>query len=162
VVLLNGPDISGLDGFDILPACRDEFISLAVCLLQVMPRIKSSTSRLHSGLFLLKLLCKHPWATLPALLAWGAWYGYETQIARPQMAYRGVPEALDWTQPATWFRVLRNEPLTQYLVTVDKAEELTGLDFFAALPDSVEQRVEAVADSGPWRLREVADRPARY
>jgi endonuclease G len=299
-----------------------------------MPRRKNSAFLLYSAAYLLKLIFKARWLTLPALLTWGAWYGYETQVARPQMAYMGVPEARDWTQPATWFRVLRNdgfmlgysdlrgdplwvsyalrpvpqsapsykrpstfsadwrgvnrvahddyrrsgynrghmapnyaisrlygreaqldtflmtniapqkanlnqklwqrletvesdyfaplfgevwvlagpifsgsverltsawnvevpdafykiyavpgktqgqpplllafimpqtvrgnEPLTQYAVAVDNVEEATGLDFFAALPDPVERRVEAVADTGPWRLREVASRPARY
>lgn len=33
-------------------------------------------------------------------------------------------------------------PLTDYLVPVDKLEQITGLDFFAALPDELENRLE--------------------
>jgi len=33
-------------------------------------------------------------------------------------------------------------PLSEYLVSVDELEELTGLDFFSALPDEEEKRLE--------------------
>ena len=56
-------------------------------------------------------------------------------------------------------------------VTVDAAEFITGLDFFAALPDSVERAVEADMDWMPWAaglgariaaaLPEAADRESR-
>lgn len=298
-----------------------------------MPRRKNQTSRTYSAVHLFKLIFKHPWLIFPALLAWCGWYGYETQIARPQMVYMGVPAARDWRQPLTWFRVLRNdgfmlgysdlrgvplwvsyalqsipetaphykrpsvfsadwrslnrvthddyqrsgydrghmapnyaisrlygqeaqlqtflmtniapqkpnlnqklwqrlesvesdyfapwfgeiwvltgpifsapaerlasawnveipdafykiyavpgtqgqpprvlafimpqnvrgnESLLQYTVTVDKVEELTGLDFFAALPDAVEQRAEAAVDAESWRLQQVAKLQPRY
>ena len=34
-------------------------------------------------------------------------------------------------------------PLTEYLTSVDKVEKLTGMDFFSALPDDLENRLEA-------------------
>ena len=34
-------------------------------------------------------------------------------------------------------------PLTEYLTSVDKVEKLTGMDFFSALPDELENRLEA-------------------
>lgn len=37
-----------------------------------------------------------------------------------------------------------SRPLTYYQVTVDQAEKVTGMDFFSALPDKVEKRIEAV------------------
>ena len=33
-------------------------------------------------------------------------------------------------------------PLSEYLVSVDKLEDMTGLDFFSALPDEIENRLE--------------------
>ena len=35
--------------------------------------------------------------------------------------------------------------------TVDEVERMTGYDFFPALPDSMEVRVEAYASTGEWR-----------
>lgn len=297
----------------------------------------SSTQRqshwFFRAFYLFKLIYKYPWASLPLVLILGGWYGYETQVARPQMVYMGVPAARQWQQPQTWFRVLRNdgfmlgysdlrgaplwvsyalrpipknaphykrpstfsvdwrginrvthddyrlsgydrghmapnyavsrlygqeaqvetflmtnivpqkpnlnqklwqrlesvevdnfaplfgevwvltgpiftgsverlaqawnveipdafykiyavpgnqgqapqllafimpqnvrgkESLLKYTVSVDKVEEETGLDFFAALPDDVEQRVEAAVDAEPWQLKQVANLPPRY
>lgn len=36
-----------------------------------------------------------------------------------------------------------SRPLTDYQLTVDEVEARTGMDFFSALPDGVEQRIEA-------------------
>jgi endonuclease G len=35
-------------------------------------------------------------------------------------------------------------------MTVDEVEEMTGLDFFSALGDKTEQRIEANADLRDW------------
>ena len=35
-----------------------------------------------------------------------------------------------------------NRPLQSYLVTIDEVEQVTGMDFFPALPDSIENAVE--------------------
>ncbi|MGN1263407.1 MAG: DNA/RNA non-specific endonuclease, partial [Prevotella sp.] len=37
-----------------------------------------------------------------------------------------------------------------YVNTVDEVERITGYDFFAALPDETENRVEASADLQQW------------
>lgn len=39
-----------------------------------------------------------------------------------------------------------------YVVSVDRVQHLSGLDFFAALPDSEEHRLEAVVSSN-WPIR---------
>lgn len=44
-------------------------------------------------------------------------------------------------------------PLSRYCRTVDYVEELTGMDFFHALPDDVEGRVEALFSKENWRIR---------
>lgn len=38
----------------------------------------------------------------------GAWYFYEVEVARPQMAWMGIPRAVDRTNPNGWTRVFRN------------------------------------------------------
>lgn len=43
-----------------------------------------------------------------------------------------------------------NNPLSNYVVTVDAVEELTGIDFFPALSDDVEAAVEARANFSQW------------
>ena len=39
----------------------------------------------------------------------------------------------------------------QYVNTVDEVERITGYDFFPALPDSVEEKVEAYSNINDWR-----------
>lgn len=43
-----------------------------------------------------------------------------------------------------------NNPMTHYLYSVDEIERVTGIDFFASLPDEIEKRVEAASDLGCW------------
>ena len=43
-----------------------------------------------------------------------------------------------------------NRPLTDFAVTTDEAERLTGFDFFSQLPDSLETRLEAKVDLAGW------------
>ncbi|OFY67260.1 MAG: hypothetical protein A3H98_02050 [Bacteroidetes bacterium RIFCSPLOWO2_02_FULL_36_8] len=50
--------------------------------------------------------------------------------------------------------ILPNEPATQHIenfaVTIDLVEKFTGLDFFPALPDSVEEWLEGGVEAGDW------------
>lgn len=55
-----------------------------------------------------------------------------------------------------------NEPLTDFIVSVDTIEELTGLDFFHELEDPLEDKLEAVINPKPWKLNSVARLPSRY
>lgn len=41
-------------------------------------------------------------------LAGSGWYAYEVYVARPQMAYLGIPRAVDWRRPNIWTRIFRN------------------------------------------------------
>lgn len=43
--------------------------------------------------------------------------------------------------------------MEQYVVTIDKVEELTGFDFLYALPDDVEEAVESTASFREWNRR---------
>lgn len=42
------------------------------------------------------------------------------------------------------------EPLSPYVVTVDSIESLTNMDFFAPLPDEIENKIEANANYSLW------------
>ncbi len=44
-----------------------------------------------------------------------------------------------------------NQPLDAYVNTVDEVERITGIDFFPALPDDIEDRVEAAYDLKSWQ-----------
>jgi len=44
-----------------------------------------------------------------------------------------------------------NLPLREYVTTVDKIEKLTGIDFFAWLPDEVEVRIESAKQTDQWK-----------
>lgn len=46
------------------------------------------------------------------------------------------------------------KPLPEYVVTVNYVEVLTGIDFFAALPDELENRLEANSDASLWTFSE--------
>lgn len=55
-----------------------------------------------------RLVWRHPWLGVTLIvIALGA-YGYEVWVARPAMAWMGLPQATQ-VQPAYWTRVLRNE-----------------------------------------------------
>ena len=43
-----------------------------------------------------------------------------------------------------------NHPLDSYVNTVDEVERITGIDFFPALPDEIEEKVEAEYDLKLW------------
>ena len=49
--------------------------------------------------------------------------------------------------------VAGHRPMSQYCKTIDEIEALTGIDFFPALPDKVENAVEAACDLSAWRIK---------
>lgn len=44
-------------------------------------------------------------------------------------------------------------PMSSYARTVDEIEEITGIDFFATLPDEIENKVEAEVDFSKWTVK---------
>ena len=75
------------------------------------------------------------------------------KVAVPKQFYKVI---LDYTEPelkAIGF-VLPNEKsdkrLQSYAMSVDEVEEITGLDFFPALPDKEEEKLEASFDVSLW------------
>ncbi len=80
----------------------------------------------------------------------------ESRVAVPKYFYKVI---LDYTEPvikAIGF-IMPNEnspePLEYFAVTVDEVEEVTGIDFFPALPDDIEDVVESSIDASLWALR---------
>ncbi len=80
----------------------------------------------------------------------------ENNVAVPKYYYKVI---LDYTDPvikAIGFILpaeKSSEPLSYFAVTVDRVEEVTGIDFFPALPDDIESVVEAECDPSLWALR---------
>lgn len=46
-----------------------------------------------------------------------------------------------------------NKPLYKFTTSIDAIEKLTGIDFFPALPDDVENRLESKSDYKGWSFR---------
>lgn len=44
-----------------------------------------------------------------------------------------------------------NRPLKDYAVTVDRIEEITGIDFFSKMPDHLEHRMESEFNLNDWK-----------
>lgn len=55
-----------------------------------------------------------------------------------------------------------DEPLSQYLVSIDEVEQRTGLNFLPSLPVSLEPAWEATAGVGDWDLSRVSRLPGRF
>ncbi|RAH38840.1 DNA/RNA non-specific endonuclease [Halomonas sp. SL1] len=69
------------------------------------------------------------------------------------------PRALAFVMPQS---VRGDEPLDRFVVSIDRIETLTGLDFFPDLPEAVERELEGRVDTRGWGLEAVADLPGRF
>ena len=45
-----------------------------------------------------------------------------------------------------------NRPKGDYVNSVDQVERITGIDFFPALPDKTENKIEASANASDWGI----------
>lgn len=43
-----------------------------------------------------------------------------------------------------------NDPLSNYVITIDELEQRTGIDFFCNLPDNIEDKVESNVAYNYW------------
>ncbi|MCF6222804.1 MAG: DNA/RNA non-specific endonuclease [Flavobacteriaceae bacterium] len=81
--------------------------------------------------------------------------GYEN-VAVPKYFYKVI---LDYTQPeikTIAFLVPHqesNKALYEFVTSIDKIEALTGIDFFPALPDDLENQLESASDYKGWSFR---------
>jgi endonuclease G len=59
----------------------------------------------------------------------------------------GKPSVLAFIMPQT---VSGSEPAQQYLTSIDEVERETGLDFFSAMPEDLQQQFETKPATGMW------------
>ncbi|MDW7747953.1 DNA/RNA non-specific endonuclease [Halomonas sp.] len=69
------------------------------------------------------------------------------------------PLALAFLMPQ---RVAGDEPLDDFLVSIDELEARTGLDFFPQLPEAAAAALEAEVETAGWGLEAVARLPGRF
>lgn len=69
------------------------------------------------------------------------------------------PRALAFLMPQD---VNGDEPLSDYVVSIDAIEALTGLNFMPRLNEVQEQALEAGVDVSGWGLDDVSTRPGRF
>lgn len=79
--------------------------------------------------------------------------GHKNEVSIPELYWKVVAD-LDGEDPKAIAFVMKNGfndgPPISYAVSVDSVERLTGLDFFPALDEATEARIEAMTDVKPW------------
>ena len=55
-----------------------------------------------------------------------------------------------YTAVALWSKHDENDDVAPVYMTIDKLEEITGIDFFCNLPDDIEEAVESTVDTSKW------------
>lgn len=82
----------------------------------------------------------------------------EEDVAVPDYYYKIIAKG-SAAEPDVLCFLIPNEPtevsLRHFLISVDHLEELTGLNYFEVLPDSVEDRIEKEVDSDAWQFRAI-------
>ncbi|WP_321517646.1 DNA/RNA non-specific endonuclease [uncultured Bacteroides sp.] len=85
--------------------------------------------------------------------------GYKTigsdRVAVPQRFFKVILAPYLKSPKAIGFIMKNDEealPLSSYAVSVDNVEKLTGMDFFSALPDEFENRIESSNSTTDWGL----------
>ncbi len=78
------------------------------------------------------------------------------KVTVPKRFYKII---LDYNQPeikAIAFLIQAkdsNKPLYKFVTSIDKIEQITGIDFFYQLPDTIENKLEATSDYKKWSFR---------
>lgn len=79
----------------------------------------------------------------------------KNQVTIPQHFFKVILSPYSSSPKAIGF-IFSNKrsvaPLQDYVVSVDSIENLTGLDFFASLPDSLEDSIEAHSNAEQWGI----------
>ena len=79
----------------------------------------------------------------------------KTRVGVPRQFYKVLCTVVDGQYEAIGFLFQNidykdDEPVQEHIVSVDSVEAVTGIDFFPALPDEVENRIEASVNEGAW------------
>ena len=84
-------------------------------------------------------------------------YGYignKHQIRIPDAFFKVVLTGVESGRPRAVGFIYKNESgnykRDKYVNTIDEVERITRLDFFSALPDRIEERIEATYDLSEW------------
>lgn len=79
----------------------------------------------------------------------------EEDVSVPNQFYKivldynkGNPKVIAFLTP----HKASNEPIYKFVVSVDKVETLTGIDFFPELDDAIEDKIEANSSGKGWRF----------
>ena len=76
-------------------------------------------------------------------------------VGVPRQFFKALLVEIDGVYYATAFLLPNDTKISggifDYDLTVDSLEQVTGYDFFFALPDSIEESVEAVSDAAVWQ-----------
>ncbi len=83
--------------------------------------------------------------------------GKENKISIPEMYYKVVLDLEGDTLSAIGFLIPNDEcdgTVFSYAVSIDSVEAVTGIDFFASLPDSLENVLEAQINYKQWQVNE--------
>jgi endonuclease G len=79
--------------------------------------------------------------------------GHKNEVSIPELFYKVIAD-LDGDEKKAIAFVMKNGvneyPTISYAVPIDSVEKLTGLDFFPALDDATEARLEAQSDPKAW------------
>lgn len=81
--------------------------------------------------------------------------GKEHKVRVPEAFFKVVLTGVEKGKPRAVGFVYKNakgnQPLDAYVNTVDEVERITGIDFFSALPDEVEAKVESEYNMKDWK-----------
>lgn len=151
---------SGYDRGHLCPAADMGFSEIAMEESFLMSNISPQTPEFNRGIWKELETTVREWAkkegrlyvvTGPVFKDDKGFIGKE-EVLVPGYYFKIVFDATD--EPKMIAFVLPNEksdrPLTDFVVTTDKAEELTGFDFFSQLPDDVENQLEAKVQLAGW------------
>ncbi|MBI9107048.1 MAG: DNA/RNA non-specific endonuclease [Spirochaetales bacterium] len=157
---------SGYDRGHLIPAAdlkmSAESMSESFYLSNICPQLPA----FNRGIWLELESCVRTWAweydsvyivTGPVIAAGPVETIGENEVAVPPYFFKVILDASGPDKKAIGF-FLPNEdcahPLTKYAVSVDRVEQITGLDFYYQLPDDIETALEAEYDITDWNFTE--------
>ncbi|MGB5821686.1 MAG: DNA/RNA non-specific endonuclease, partial [Saonia sp.] len=79
----------------------------------------------------------------------------EEDVAVPKYYYKIISRGEGNSLKVVAFLIPHKEstaPLQQFLVPVDRIEQLTGIDFFKNVQTDIENRIESKVDSKDWKF----------
>jgi len=85
--------------------------------------------------------------------------GKEKKISVPKYYYKIVADLYSNQKKAIAFLMLNgtnSKPIISYAVSIDSIEKITGINFFASLPDTLENRIEKMNNINSWLNKEQA------